>query len=213
MSHLYSIFELKFPIGVDKSALGNSYSIMVAGINGFIHTPKLPIWAENETDPLHKFLTAPEIAKKWKQGSEPIFWGKPNRYPSGHSSLYRVVFDFHAHNAEIDGELICNAFVSWMNSFLDFLELMSNQNVRIKQTLNYYGDNFHLFYWDGDGGYEGISENKPIIICLDSWQKSVTHDHILEACSLASSGAQTKLAYKLYLEANRAFLQKDYRKT
>ncbi|MGS0689764.1 hypothetical protein [Shewanella sp. 30m-9] len=212
MSNLYSIFEFKFPINVDKSVLGNSYPVKVGGINGFIHIPHLPIWTKNETDPLWKLLTAPEVAIGWKQGSEPIFWGKPNRYPCGHSSLHKVVFEFHAHDAEIDGQLIYKSFVSWVNLLLDYLEVMSNQNVRVEQTLNSYGDNFHLFHWSEDGKNKGITEDKLITICLDNWQKNVTHAHFLEACSLASSGAQLKLAYKLYLEANRAYLQKDYRK-
>ncbi|CDT06778.1 hypothetical protein VCR20J5_1240165 [Vibrio crassostreae] len=213
MSNLYSIFEFKYPISVDKSVLGNSYPIMVSGISGVIHIPFLPIWTEHEPDPLWKLLTPPEVAKGWKQGSEPIFWGKPNQYPSGHSSLHRVVFQFEVHDAEVNGQLLYESFVSWINLLLDYLEVMSNQNVRIEQTLNSYGDNFHLFHWDENGKNQGITENKVITVCLDNWQKNIKHEQFLEACTLASSGAPLNLTYKLYLEANRAFLQKDYRKT
>ncbi|ALM66687.1 hypothetical protein FORC4_1714 [Vibrio parahaemolyticus] len=213
MSNLYSIFEFKYPISVDKSVLGNSYPIEVGGINGVIHTPHLPLWAKDEPDPLWKLLTPPEVAASWKQGAEPIFWGKPNQYPSGDSSLHRVVFQFEAHNAEVNGQLLYESFVSWINLLLDYLEVMSNQNVRIEQTLNSYGDNFHLFHWDENGKNHGITENKRITVCLDNWQKNIGHEQLLEACTLASSGSSLKLTYKLYLEANRAFLQKDYRKT
>ena len=44
MHNLYSIFEFKFPIGVEKLSLGNVYSIKIAGISGFIHTPHLSLW-------------------------------------------------------------------------------------------------------------------------------------------------------------------------
>ncbi|EGR3462154.1 hypothetical protein C4D00_RS24585, partial [Vibrio parahaemolyticus] len=213
MANLYSIFELKHSISVDRTALGKSYPIKLGGVNGVIHMPHLPNWAEDESDPLWKLLTPPEPAIGWKQGAEPIFWGRPNRYPCGHSSVHKILLQFHANDAEVDGKLIYEAFVSWLNLLLDYLEVMSNQNVRIEQTLNSYGDNFHLFQWDENGKKQGISENKLITICLDNWQKNITHAQFLEACSLASSGAPLKLTYKLYLEANRAFLQKDYRKT
>ena len=44
MHNLYSIFEFKFPIGVEKSSLGNVYPIKIAGISGFIHASHLPLW-------------------------------------------------------------------------------------------------------------------------------------------------------------------------
>ena len=213
MSNLYSTFEFKYPISVDKLVLGNSYQIKVGGINGVVHIPHLPIWSEHESDPLWKPLTAPEVAIGWKQGDEPIFWGRPNQYPSGHSDLHRVVFQFEAHDAEVDGQLVYKSFVSWVNLLLDYLEVMSNQNVRVEQTLNSYGDNFRLFQWDVNGKNQGITNHKLITICLDHWQKNIKHEQFLEACTFASSGASLKLAYKLYLEANRAFLQQDYRKT
>ena len=213
MSNLYSIFEFKYPVSVDKSILGKSYPIKIGGINGFIHIPYLPIWSENESEPLRKLLTPPEVALDWMQGADPIFWGKPYQYPSGHSSLHRVVFQFEVHDSEVDGQLVYESFASWINLLLDYIEVMSNQNVRIEQTLNSYGDNFQLFQWDENGKNQSITENKLITICLNDWQKNIREEQLIEACNLASSGAPLRLAYKLYLEANRAFLQKDYRKT
>lgn len=213
MPNLYSIFEFKFPIGVSKSALGKVYPIKIAGVSGFIHTPHLPLWAENESDPLRKLLTAPEIAISWKQGGEPIFWGKPNSYPEGGSCLHKVIFQFNVDDFESKGKLIYESFISWLNLLIDYIELMSNQNVRVEQTLNVYGDQFSLFHWSKDGKTKRVSENLAFEITLDNWQKNISDEVFLKSCNLASSCFQPKLAYKLYLEANRAFLQKDYRKT
>jgi len=44
MHNLYSIFEFKLPIGVEKLSLGNVYPIKITGISGFIHTPHLSLW-------------------------------------------------------------------------------------------------------------------------------------------------------------------------
>jgi hypothetical protein len=213
MHNLYSIFEFKFPIGVSKSALGKIYPIKIAGVSGFIHTPHSPLWTENESEPLRRLLTAPEVAIRWKQGCEPIFWGKPNSYPEGDSCLHKVIFEFNVDDFEFKGKLIYESFISWLNLLLDYIEIMTNQNVRIEQTLNVYGDQFSLFHLSKEGKRKRISENIEIIINLEGWQRNISDVVLSKSCNLASSCLQPKLPYRLYLEANRAFLQKDYRKT
>lgn len=197
---------------MSKSALGKIYPIKIGGIDGTIHTPYLPNWSEEEKRPLQKPLIPPDVAVKWRQGGD-IFWGKPCGYPEGDSLLHKVLFVFEVENLEDDGKKIKKSFISWFHLLLDYIEILSNQNARTDQSLNIYGDSFNVFYWQHNGKAKGISSTESVVISLDNWQKCIDSEIFLRACKLASSGLQPKLSYKLYLEANKAYLQKDYRKT
>ncbi|MGF1718307.1 hypothetical protein L4D08_25985 [Photobacterium chitinilyticum] len=213
MKTIFSIFELPYSISLDVSALGGAYDIEISKVKGKLYTPHLPAWEKNQEDPLGKLLLAPELADSWSRGSDQIFWGKPHRYPSGESSVHSILLAFECNSLDEDGSAVHKGFISWINLLLDYIEISTNQNVRVDQSLNVYGDNFHLFYFDENGKSSGISDEKVIEICLDSWQKSIDAKSFQKACELASLGFQPKLCYKLFLEANRAYLQKDYRKT
>ncbi|NVP01555.1 hypothetical protein HWA77_15180 [Photobacterium damselae subsp. damselae] len=212
MNKVFSIFRLPFPVYIDKSALGESFEITISNISGFLHTPFLPKWKTNELDPLRKCLLPPRVAKTWKQGNEQIFWGKPHSYPMGDSLLYSILFEFHTDEPSDDSELIYNTFTSWVNLLLDYIEIFTNQNARIDPSKNIYGDQILLFKFSEDGSSKGIPNNKVITITSDNWQKHIDIDSFSKACNLASIGSPPTLPYKLYIEANRAYLQKDYRK-
>lgn len=210
---MFSIFRLPFPVYIDKTALGESFEIVISNVSGFLHTPFLPKWEVDEKDPLSKWLLSPRIAENWKQGNEQIFWGKPHSYPIGDSSLHSVLFEFNTNESSTDGELIYKIFTSWVNLFLDYIEILTNQNVRIDPSQNIYGDQILLFQFSEDGISKGVPNNKEITITSDNWQKHIDRDSFNKACKLASNGFPPTLSYKLYIEANRAYLQKDYRKT
>lgn len=212
MGKVFSIFRLPFPVYIDKSALGESFEITISNVSGFLHTPFLPKWKTDEADPLGKWLLPPRVAETWKQGNEQIFWGKPHNYPMGDSSLYSVLFEFHTDEPSDDSELIYKTFTSWVNLLLDYIEIFTNQNVRIEPSQNVYGDQILLFQFTEDGSSKGIPHNKVITITSDNWQRHIDRDSFSKACKLASIGSLPTLSYKLYIEANRAYLQKDYRK-
>jgi hypothetical protein len=213
MNTIFSIFELPYSISLAASSLGGIYDIEISGVKGKLFTPHLPVWEDNQADPLRKALLTPNIAESWNRGSDKIFWGKPHSYPSGESSVHSILLSFESDSLNESGSSVHQGFISWVNLLLDYIEISTNQNVRVNQSLNVYGDNIQLFYFDENDKSHGIHDNKAIEICLDSWQESIDANSFQKACELASLGFQPKLCYKLYLEANRAYLQKDYRKT
>jgi hypothetical protein len=213
MSTIFSIFEFPYSISLGASALGGIYDIEISGVNGKFYTPHLPVWEDNQSDHLREALLAPNIAESWRRGSDKIFWGKPRCYPSGESSVHSILLSFESDLLNESGSSVYQGFISWVNLLLDYIEITTNQNVRVNQSSNVYGDNLQLFYFDENDNSHSIHDNKTIEICLDSWQESIDGNFFQKACDFASLGFQPKLCYRLYLEANRAYLQKDYRKT
>jgi hypothetical protein len=213
---ILGIVEFSPALFCAKNALGQSVSITIAGVEGFLAIPSLPEWSKDDKDPLRQKLVSPPEVKTWKSGEHPILWGKPVRYPSGHSQVEKAVlkFDLESENEENTGQKIYEVFPHWLNLFKQYIQLFTTQytmgerNIVIDQY-----ENLTLFKSQNDK-FEVISnlQYDSLTIEIGGKDTSVHLEHLQEACRLASLLAEPRLEYALLLDAYSAHAVGDYRK-
>jgi hypothetical protein len=106
MNTIFSIFELPYSISLAASSLGGIYDSEISGVKGKLFTPHLPVWEDNQADPLRKALLTPNIAESWNRGSDKIFWGKPHSYPSGESFVHSILLSFESDSLNESGSSV-----------------------------------------------------------------------------------------------------------
>jgi hypothetical protein len=84
---LFGLIEFSSPILCSADALGKTVDVAIGTQAGTLTLPSLPAWGAKEENPLDRCLVPPDEARTLRRGEEPLYWGRPDKYPSGESSV------------------------------------------------------------------------------------------------------------------------------
>jgi hypothetical protein len=213
---VYGIAWFAEAIACARDVLGHRQVISIGGVEGTIEFPSLPVWSNAESDPLNMSLIAPDAAKTWKRGGEPIWWGRPTSYPAGDSSVNCVLLEFVIEESELKkvANKIRDAFMQWRSTFDEFLELITKQ--RRTRAIEVTGEvsGLHMFYRDAQDNHVWAYDDNSMHVTITSSREDTRLKlaQLKQICSLCSSNTRPSLEYLLQLDAYRAFRRADYRK-
>jgi hypothetical protein len=213
---LYGLIEFSDGLYCAADSLGRSAIIVLANYTANFTFPSLPVWEQNEKDPLNKYLLGPKPADKWKRGDELIFWGKPTSYPDGNSQVNFALLDFSLapEVIEIATQEIYLSFPTWLDLFEKYVMLLTKQNTKNRILSNRGGHSkLELLHKDGKKlNYIPSNTIQSIHLSLDTVDESLHYEQFVEASRLSSKNLKPRLEYQLLLEAYYAQRNDDYRK-
>jgi hypothetical protein len=213
---VYGIAWFEEAIACAQDVLGHRQVISIGGVEGTIEFPGLPDWSPNESDPLNMPLVSPDVAKDWKRGGEPVWWGHPTSYPAGNASVNCVLFEFVIEESELKtvANKIRDAFMQWRSTFDEFLELITKQ--RRTRVVEVTGEvsGLHMFYWNAEGKHVWAYDKNNVHVTIASSREDTLLNlvQLKQICGLCSSHVRPSLEYSLQLDAYRALRRADYRK-
>ncbi|MFM0320080.1 hypothetical protein PQR36_34745 [Paraburkholderia nemoris] len=212
---VYGLAWFEEAIACARDVLGHRETISIGGVKGTIEFPGLPNWSPTDSDPLNMPLVSPDVAKDWKRGGEPVWWGHPTSHPTGNASVSCVLLEFVIQDSELKsaGIQIREAFMLWRSTFNDFLELITKQ--RRTRAVEVTGEvsGLHLFYRDAEGKHAwAYDDNIHVAITTTSADTRLKLAQLKQICRLCSSSVRPSLEYSLQLDAYRALRRADYRK-
>lgn len=209
------IIEFSSPLFCAKDSLGQSIDISIANNDAIFSLPSLPEWVENEPDPLHKPLVPPMNAKNWKEGKKPIYWGSPDYYPTGESSVRKAFLECNIPSkiAQDVCQDIYQGFHEWLKLFENYVLLLTTQNTRCIIEGG-EGPGSLILYDSTESQLKPISKErpKPLIITHYDCDESLHLEQLIEACRLASLKLAPRPEYSILLEAYNARRNADFRK-
>lgn len=209
---LYALIELTQSIECNSTVLGCREPISVGGVRGNLLLPRLPDWTIDSQDPLHKSLLPPIPAATWKYGK----WGQPNSYPSGESSVDRLLLEFVLPETELkaSANAIYLALPSWHALFIDYFELVTKQQLYSGRVIGPTHEHLNLFAWTEEAGKQKVHDSveQEIVIYTFEQNTALNLQMLKDVCMYSSVDRQPALAYRILLQAYRAFSAGDYRK-
>lgn len=212
---LLGVIEFSSPLLCSADALGKAVAIEIGEYQGTLTFPSLPEWKENEQNPLNKNLVAPEEAKTWKRGDQPLYWGSPQNYPAGDSSVDRALLkiDIPEDDVESAAEKIYENFNAWLGLFEQYVTLFTTQNIRLPVTGGDGPGRIEL-YDNREDKIVYIPDKRaiPITLYVCTGKTSLDLRQLKDAISFSSSGFPLRLEYRMLLQAYHARGEGDYRK-
>lgn len=210
---LYGIVAFDEFVVCAPIVLGHREAISIGGIDGFLEFPTLPDWSTKPNDPVHMPLTAPNPAKTWKRGDNPIVWGFPSHYHAGVSRVEKVLLEFPVDESVLtsSSNSVHRAFAQWRTLFFEYLELITKQrrirNVRVLGS----DDRLDFFCWDADGKLIRPYDSDPvqIFVRMSGEDTALNKEQLSRICAYCSTSIPPSLAYRMQLEAYRALRSGD----
>jgi hypothetical protein len=216
MQQLYGIVELDPYIVCSKAVLGSSEPIVIGGISGRLELPHPPDWSLPGENPIRNPLRPPDAARTWKQGEQPMCWGRPVSYPTCDAHVEKMLlrFDLPEHELASSATLVHCAYTNWWLLFNDYLEVITRQRRSQNLQISQNAGNFDLFRWGPDGKADRPYTKDPsqIIIRLSSEETLLTPAQLTRIASFASASMELSMELKIQLESYRALRIGDYRK-
>ena len=215
---IYVIVEFPVALTCAKEALGAKTKVTVGGYNGVFQLPfPAKIEALEGVDALRSPLIAPVGAKKWKNGEESIFWGRPIIFPLGTSHVYKALMTFPlgGERPTSIGNDVYSAYSYWMSTFCDYVEIITKQNLTRGGGSRRSLDQPELFYWEGNGKTCRAYTDEvvePYTITITNKDVSLKRNQFRQICKYCSEARQPKLEYRVMLGAYRALRSGDNRK-
>ena len=216
MTTVFGILEFGEPLFCSSDTLGASTPVKISGVDGTLSLPALPDFLDGDPDPLHKPLTGPSPAQNWKQGEEPIHWGRPVSFPNPTAKVERALLELQVDEHSLQQR--CNdtyrGFPAWLALFDQYVKLITKQRTHRSISGGDGPGRFELLA-ESDSGLRHISPTEPsaIYITISSSDESLHIEHFRECAQFASEGHQPRLHYRILLEAYCARRHEDYRKS
>lgn len=213
---LYGVVELKESIECKSSVLGCKEPISLGGIGGHLLFPRLPDRVTDALTLLWQPLRPPVPAQTWKQAEQLLYWGRPYSYPTAESEVKRMLLEFSV--LEIEAKTTANAinfaFPAWYAMFVDYFELVTKQRLYSNGEIKLSVANLNLFTWNEEGSAVRCHDpiDNTVEITVSDRVSHLNPLQLSEICKYCSSAQQPALAYRIILEAYRAFSAGDYRK-
>lgn len=213
---IYGLLKFDISMSCSKETLGMAVPIIVGGREGVLELPSLPIWEAGVRDPLRMPLVSPKSAITWKQDGDSLYWGRPNSYPDGFSSVDLALMSFEVPVYEVQNAAkdICAAFSHWLELFESYVEIVGRQNLTIDTTISRKLDRLEIFRWNAEGKFEWLPKDGAgeSIVLTTGKDCSLKPDSLRHVCDLSSKLKAPAIEYRIMLEAYRAFRVGDYRK-
>ena len=204
---------LKIPGGIlcKKDALGQTFSVRVAGVSATISFPSLADNVENENCVgMSNRLEAPTNGAELTLGGEKIFWGFPMTAPGMNSFVEYVLMEVDCDDTESHriAQKLYSGVQDWTRSFKCFLQLLTKQQLERNRNASNPGNNLQLLF---NGKYVENKQPQVLYVQLHADSDFASHEQIKQAIDYASSGKELFLEYQMLLSAYDARKQGENR--
>ena len=204
METITGLISFSNPICCKEDILGEIIETTITGVKVCIHFPRLPSFdIEKPEVGIINPLLAPDIAKKWRRGDEPLFWGYPQRYPSGNSciELLAVSVECDEEVSTEKGKALYAGIHIWGKSFVDYLKISTKQN--IERDKNIENKEHCRLELRGMECIPGVTTAK-IYLTVPNPESFASKRQIEDALQFAASGRELHLEYQMLLSAYQA---------
>jgi hypothetical protein len=211
---LFGLIEFSSPIFCSADALGKTVDITIGTQAGTLTLPSLPAWGAKEEGPLDKCLVAPDEAQMWKRGGkDPLYWGRPDNYPSGESSvkLALLKMDLPQDDFESASQEVYKHFPAWIALFEQYVTLLTTQKTRVSDESG-PGHLELLTYEEDKLTYIPTTRTHHMTVYMGGGDESLHFEQLEKAASFSSKNLSPRLEYKMLLQAYIARHEEDYRK-
>jgi hypothetical protein len=213
---LFCTLDLERSFECASDALGSSIPVVIGGVAGILEMPKLPVWGDAPSDPLHMPLIAPKFAETWRQGDSLVNWGKPSTYPNGDARVSKLLIHFQvpSENLRETATAIYSGIDRWGSFLFDYFRLVTKQYRAMSFKILDQSHDADIFIWDPDGKKERPYDKSPshIDVRIADRISLLNRERLAKICALASADKPIALEYRVQLEAYNALYQGDFRK-
>lgn len=198
-----TILDFRTPWECDIEVLGQTFEIAIGGQTGKLTLPSLK--SDEQQEKLERLLMSPPATLNWKQGGEPIYWGKVV-YTQATVDCAVAEFLVETNYPEEIANSIYEAYTDWYALLAKYLMILANSDCQVPGLESTNVDDPYGPYRIGaytsekTGRLKRFSHTrkKPIILYVDiSGGSQIRFDHLAKACRLALSGLLPRLEYRL----------------